>query len=146
VMPQADATGRGAGMLNVRRASLAAAPAATAPILRRGTGTGTLEGARGGAYATQNGVALVGERDIFGAAWNGSVWAAASANQTAWVGGRWLTHDMTGTCWCGSSYAGSTSTWSRSTWRESSWTRSSWSSGTWLRSSWSSAGWTNGGW
>ena len=34
------------------------------------TGTGTLDGARGGVYVTSNGIALTGQKDIFGKAFN----------------------------------------------------------------------------
>jgi serine protease AprX len=144
-MPLADAAGRGAGMIDVKRAH-ELVPLAYSQTFTRGTGTGSLEQARGAAYVTQNGVNLIGERDIFGTTWNGSTWASAANAETAWNGGRWLTHDMTGTCWCGSSFAGSSSTWSRSSWRETSWTRSSWRDAYWSRSSWRSGSWINGGW
>jgi len=144
-MPLADAAGRGAGLVNVKVAHELRVPY-FAQTFTRGSGVGSLERARGGSYATLNNIPLVGEMDIFGAPWTPSTWATASANESAWNGGRWLTHTLTGTCWCGSSFAGSSSTWTRSAWREASWTRSAWRDASWTRSAWRSGGWDNGGW
>ncbi len=144
-MPRADANGRGAGLIDVKRAHEVPVPGYSQSFAR-GSGVGSLEQARGGSYATLNSIPLVGEQDIFGAPWVGSTWARASAGESVWNGGRWLTHDLTGTCWCGSSFAGSSNTWTRSSWREASWTRSSWRDASWTRSSWRSGSWDNGGW
>src|SRR5262249_6339964 len=58
---------RGAGSLQVRQAELNKVPAkATQPLKLDGTGTGTLEGARGTAHVSDNGDELTGEQDIFG--------------------------------------------------------------------------------
>jgi len=107
------------------------------------TGTGTLEGARGSIHVADGTVQLTGENDIFGPI-STTAWAAASSNQTAWVGGTWMGHDMTGTTWT-TSPAGLTS-WTGRAWSGRAWSGRAWSGSTWSSISWQSAAWTAAHW
>ena len=98
-LPRADAAGQGAGELDVARAAPRRMDAAARP--RRGrasTGLGSLEAARGSVHIALDGVALVGEHDLFGA-FDTAAWARASAAGTAWAGGRWMGRALTGDGW-----------------------------------------------
>ena len=96
----------------------------------KGTGTGSVEAARGADHLTRDGVVLSGERDIFGLPVATSALAALEASGSSWSGGTW-----NGSSWSGSSWSGSS--WSGSSWSGSSWSGSSWSGGSWAGSSWS---------
>jgi serine protease AprX len=135
--------------------------------LPRGTGTGSLEAARGGAHLVLNGKTLAGERDIFGRAWDSTALAAAAAQGTAWSPDGWFngsnwtgagfaadTSNAAGLTWSGRTWSGSTwsgstwsgSTWSGSTWSGSTWSGSTWSSRTWSGSTWSGSTWSGSTW
>src|SRR4051812_43665338 len=93
----------GLGVPDVNKAIGAPLPSLTAATQAAtgATGTGTLEGARGSSHVSDGYAALTGEIDIFGRAWNGAVWAQASANRTAWSGG-----SRRGTGWAKPTWAG----------------------------------------
>ena len=115
----------------------------------RAAGTGSLDEARGTYRATIDGVAISGEFDIFGKAFDSAAMAKAMADGTAWVGGGWNGSSWTGSSWSGSSWSGSSwtgSSWSGSSWSGSSWTGSSWSGSSWSGSSWSGSSWTGSSW
>ncbi|HXA28733.1 MAG TPA: S8 family serine peptidase [Candidatus Angelobacter sp.] len=112
-------------------------------------GTGTLEGARGTAHVSIDGIALTGERDIFGRAWNSAAMARAEARGSTWSGGAWNGSTWSGSTWSGSTWSGSTwsgSTWSGSTWSGSTWSGSTWSGSTWSGSTWSGSTWSGSTW
>jgi serine protease AprX len=141
-LSQATARDRGAGLLNVFDANTALLPAAqTWP---KSSGLGTLEAARGTAHVDDNGANLTGEKDIFGKAWNPSVWAPASANGSAWTGGNWNGSTWAGGCWCGGSW--STSTWTSHSWSGDDWAGLTWSSHSWSAEGWDSHSWSGSGW
>jgi serine protease AprX len=145
---QADAAGRGSGLINVAAAASMVRPLIT-QTGTRSTGLGTLEGARGTQHVGDNGVDLTGEQDIFGKAWVPSIWAPASTAQTAWNGGAWNGSDWTGGCWCGSSWTAATwssRTWSGTTWSSRTWSSISWDSRTWSSRTWSGSQWTSRTW
>jgi len=148
-IPGADATGQGAGLINLRTASSIATPNVT-QSWPQATGTGSLEAARGSAHvSTPDGVELRGEQDIFGVAWDGSAWAPTSSNETSWSGGQWNGSTWSGSTWSGSTWSGSTwsgSTWSGSTWSGSTWSGSTWSGSTWSGSTWSGSTWSGSTW
>jgi serine protease AprX len=140
----------GAGLLDVSAAITTPAPAAP-QTFPRSTGVGSLESARGTTHLVDaTGVALTGEQDIFGQAFNSSRMALLEAFGMSWTGGIWNGSRWTGSSWTGSSWTASTwagsrwsgSSWSGSSWSGSRWSGSSWSDGGWSGSSWSSAGWT----
>ena len=155
---------RGAGMLNVD----AAHGGTSGPRLQQqpvGTGTGTLEGARGTAHVAIDGVPLTGERDVQGAAWDGKAWAARAAAATAWDGDRWNGNRWaggeawTGQTWVGQTWVGQTwtgqtwvgqtwvgQTWVGQTWVGQTWVGQTWVGQTWVNQDWGSGGWRSGRW
>lgn len=128
------------------------------------TGTGSLELARGSQHVVDNGVALIGEQDIFGqpfdatamaqleaaqsswsgGTWNGSTWSGSGWTGTVWDSHTWSSHTWSGTDW--SSHTWSSSTWSSSTWSGGDWSSHTWSGNTWSASTWSASTWSSGAW
>jgi serine protease AprX len=102
------------------------------------TGTGSIQAARGTSLVTLNGVALTGERDIFGPL-SSATWAAASKNQTAWQGGNWMGRPWTGAGW-------TTATGGQASWSGRTWSGRTWSGRTWSELAWSGATWTGRTW
>ena len=96
-----------------------------------GSGTGTLEAARGQDHLTRDGVILSGEQDIFGDPFDAGAMAKLEAAGSSWSGGIWNGSSWSGSSWSGSSWSGSS--WSGSSWSGSSWSGSSWSGNTWTR-------------
>ena len=150
-LPRVSSGTQGAGLIDVARAASASPPSRgqTAPS---GTGTGTLEGARGSGHVTLQGVTLTGERDIMGRTWRSSTMASEAASRSAWSsdgsfnGVRWTGSGYVqgSLSWAGSTWSGSTwsgSTWSGSTWSGSTWSGSTWSGSTWSGSTWSAITW-----
>ncbi len=80
----------GVGELVIAWVVTDALPAGTTQSFTPSSGAGTLESARGTSHVTLNGVALTGEKDIFGNAFSTANWAKASAAHTAWQGGTWM--------------------------------------------------------
>jgi serine protease AprX len=111
---------------------------------KRGTGVGTLDGARGSIHLIANGVTLAGEQDIFGNAWNSTAIASAEVTQTAWTGGTFNGSGWSGSGWSGSGWSGVT--WTGSGWSGSGWSGSGWSGNVWNGSGWSGSGWSGSGW
>jgi serine protease AprX len=142
-LPEADARGQGAGMIDLR----AALKAPTAPAEQTwapSTGTGSLEKARGGQHLVHDGVALKGERDIFGRRFRSASMASAASAGTSWTGGTWNRSAWTGSEWSGSEW--SASEWSGSSWSGSEWSASEWSASEWSGSSWSASEWSASEW
>jgi serine protease AprX len=112
-------------------------------------GGGSLEQARGTSHVSTGGVALTGEQDIFGHAWNSAAIAALENSASAWNGGVFNGSTWSGSTWSGSTWSGSTwsgSTWSGSTWSGSTWSGSTWSGSTWSGSTWSGSTWSGSTW
>ncbi|MEX2503345.1 MAG: S8 family serine peptidase [Egicoccus sp.] len=113
------AVATGAGMLDVDRASRVGVRGnGVAQTHEAGTGTGTLEGARGSMYLGEGEDALVGEQTILGD-FDAATWAPLSLAGRTWRGGTWLDQEWTDACWCGSSWTGRT--WRGLTWRGEDW-------------------------
>jgi serine protease AprX len=108
------------------------------------TGTGTLEGARGGVYVSDNGVNLTGEQDIFGQPFNAAKMATAQAAAGAWTGGVWNGSRWSGDSWTGNRWAAAS--WTGNDWAGSRWTGSRWTSMAWDGSRWSGTGWSGSRW
>ncbi|GAA2363274.1 S8 family serine peptidase [Dactylosporangium salmoneum] len=163
-MPNADALGRGAGELNIKKAFEAPTPTVT-QSWAASTGTGTLEASRGTAHVADptSGVMLTGEKDIMGKAWNGTTWAKAATAGTAWNGGTWNGSAWTGTTlgngstgkswaavnWSGTNWDGRTwsgRTWSGATWDGRTWSGRTWSGNTWSGRTWSGSYWSSSIW
>jgi serine protease AprX len=136
---------QGAGLIDVKQAAESVTPTAT-QTFPTSTGLGTLEAARGTSHVTdpENGTELVGEKDIFGKAWNGKTWADASWAGKSWVGGTWNGSAWTGTAWTGRSWA--STTWSGSSWTGRSWAGRSWAGNVWDGRSWAGSAWTGRSW
>ena len=153
----------GHGLADVA-AAMAAGP--TGPGVTRGgqswapgAGTGTLDGARGGAIVSDGAVPLTGQQDIFGrrfdsaamadlqaraAAWSGGTWNGARWTGDGWSAGRWTPADWTGTDWAGSRWR--SAIWTGMTWTGSRWRGSGWSDSSWAGSRWRTDVWSTGSW
>ncbi len=145
-LPHASTTAQGAGGLDLHDAYRMRTPSAgeAAQHWEESAGTGSLDGARGTQRLVQDGVALDGERDIFGNVWDGVSWSTGLWNGTSWSGGAWNGVSWSGSSWSGVSWSGSS--WSGSSWSGSSWSGSSWSGVSWSGSSWSGSSWSGSSW
>ena len=129
-LPGQAATEEGAGQINTLPAAFTTGGWNPAwQNFARSTGTGSLDASRGGVDVVSNGVALTGEQDIFGNAFNSTTMAAAEADGASWSGGTW-----NGASWSGASWSGA------------SWSGASWSGASWSGASWSGAGWSDSTW
>ena len=150
---------QGAGEINLGGLLTATPPTKYAHAFTASTGTGTLEDARGTDHVSMNGVALTGEKDIFGktfdsaamatleaagASWSGGTWNGSSWSGASWSGSSWSGASWSGMSWSGSSWSGMS--WSGNSWSGSSWSGSSWSGSSWSGSSWSGMSWSGGSW
>jgi serine protease AprX len=153
----------GAGIIDVAAArALLLAPALAGPATPHvwGQGTGTLEAARGSVHVEQSGVALTGEKDIFGRSWAARTWSSRAVAGTTWTAGAWngstwtgtgwtATGDWTAPAWTATSWAGnawSTRTWTVRTFTDGGWDGRSWVSDAWAGRRWVSASWASGSW
>ncbi len=150
----APVTSQGAGEINLPAAlnavrtgrigfaSLSSA-VQTAPV---STGSGTLEGARGGSDLTDpdNGAVLSGEVDIQGQPFVGASWDAASRAGTAWSGGSWNGATWTGSTWSSTGWA--SARWSDAAWDSARWSGAGWDSARWSGARWSGAYWDSARW
>lgn len=143
---------QGAGELDVA-AALATTPAWSTEV--QGTGTGSLETARGGVHLLDGGVALTGERDVLGGAWDSAVMARAAQSQWAWLndttfngndwtGAGWLDASAGSASWTGRRWAGQV--WTGRRWAGSSWTGESWAGKNWTSKTWTGQSWTGEDW
>lgn len=107
------------------------------------TGRGSFQLSRGTTTMVDSGVALSGERDIFGPL-NANTWAAASFFRRSWVGGKWMGRTMAGSGWTGTSWA--SRTWAPATWPGTSWSGKPWPSDDWSGRYWSGRYWSGGEW
>ena len=143
-LAHAPTEAQGSGEINVRKAidSHADGPAQS---FDRSTGLGTLEGARVGLHVVAaNGVALTGEQDIFGNAWDSAVIAQAELSGSAWTGGTFNGAAWSGAAWSGAAWSGAA--WSGVAWSGAAWSGSAWSGAAWSGAAWSSAAWSSASW
>ncbi|AEV85617.1 peptidase S8 and S53 subtilisin kexin sedolisin [Actinoplanes sp. SE50] len=144
----ADPIGGGAGQLDVAGAAAADVPR-TADVTQAwpaATGLGSLEASRGTAHVVDGvtGLALTGERDIFGMPWVPATWAATARIGRAWTGGTW-----NGAVWTGTGFVGSTwpvTTWTGRSWAGRSWAGSDWAGRSWAGGTWTGRSWAGGTW
>jgi subtilisin family serine protease len=134
---------QGEGMLNLKSALKASTPFAV-QTWAVSTGLGLLEAARGSAHVVDDGVALTGEKDIFGTAWDSKSWSQASWTGVSWLGGLFNSKSWSGDSWSGDSWAGKS--WSSASWSATSWAGREWSDPSWTSKSWSSKSWSTGPW
>jgi serine protease AprX len=149
-LPSEASIAKGKGLVAIDRAMTFATPTSGyAQTFEPSTGLGSLEASRGSQKLSENGIELKGEKDIFGKAFDTSVWAPLSASGSSWTGGDWMGSSWTGSSWTGSSWTGSSwtgSSWTGSSWTGSSWTGSSWTGSSWTGSSWTGSSWTGSSW
>jgi serine protease AprX len=139
----------GSGLLNVGAALVSPAGIDATQIFRPSAGIGSLEAARGTLHVVSNGVALTGERDIFGNRWNGPRVALAEEAGAAWNGGTFNGATWSGATWSGATWSGATwsgATWSGATWSGATWSGATWSGATWSGATWSGATWSGSEW
>jgi serine protease AprX len=125
---------------------------------RTGTGTGTLQGARGSTSVTLDHVTLTGEQDIFGKPWDSRRQATLTAERRAWTlstgsfnGSVWIgpgfrpdTTTVAGQTWNGRTWAGRT--WAGQTWSGQTWTGRTWAGQTWNGRTWAGPIWSGYSW
>jgi serine protease AprX len=140
----APAEAAGAGMLDIAKASKVGVRGKGAVQSHEpGTGTGSLELARGSMYLGEGDDALVGEATILGP-FDATTWARESLAGRTWRDGAWLDQEWTDGCWCADSWTGRT--WRGRTWREDSWAGRTWRSDLWDGRTWREAGWDGRTW
>ena len=160
-LPGQDVAAQGAGELDLAGAVDDPAPW-NVPMqsMAWGSGTGSLEKARGSFHVVADGVALSGEQDIMGSGWNplltsGGAWGGnwgvlwnlftlrldATFNGAVWIGDGYAADT---TSWAGRTWSGRT--WSGRTWSGRTWSGRTWSGRTWSGSTWSGTGWSSASW
>jgi serine protease AprX len=145
-------SGRKQGHGEVGLASMLTAGTPTATALWRflwSDGSGSLEASRGTEHVTADGVALSGEKDIFGAPFDSDAMARLEARGRSWSGGTWNGNSWSGSSWSGNSWSGNSwsgNSWSGNSWSGSSWSGNSWSGNSWSGSSWSGSSWSGSSW
>lgn len=157
--PTLTSVTRGSGLANAGGGALSAVLSVSVQTATASTGSGTLDGSRGGVYLVDNGVALTGQKDIFGqtfnsttmaasqvsaTAWSGGVWNGSRWTGDGWTGSRWTTADWTGNDWAGSRWTGSR--WTGMAWDGSRWTGSGWNGSRWTGTSWTGSRWSSATW
>jgi serine protease AprX len=150
-LPNTDAEGQGAGLINLKAAKDAATPGLTVgkQLFTPATGTGSLELARGSVHVSDGGVELNGETDIFGTSFDSTTWAALSLAGNTWSGGEWNGNTWSGNTWSGNTWSGNTwsgNTWSGHTWSGNTWSGNTWSGNTWSGNTWSGNTWSGNTW
>jgi serine protease AprX len=139
----ADPIVAGAGQINIARAAALSSPSTytSTQSFTAATGLGTLEGSRGAAHVVDGvtGIALSGEKDIFGKAWTPKTWTVAAKAGTAWSDGTW-----NGTVWTGAGFTGTS--WASKTWQITPWTALNWAGRSWADSTWAGRSWAAGTW
>lgn len=108
------------------------------------SGTGTIEGARGGTHLGQTAALLAGEQDVRGHALDTASWAIASRDGTSWIEGSWNGNRWAGTDWDDRtlepvSWDGAA--WNGQVWDEVAWHGWSWHGWSWHGWSWHSWSW-----
>jgi serine protease AprX len=135
---------RGNGTTNVRAAQTKPVNNSKQSADFFGTGTGSLEAARGSAHVDDGYGGLAGEVDVFGTPWNGAAWAAATRSGTVWNGGSWRGVNLTGPFWTNGTWP--TATWSRPDWNARTWRSDDWDARTWRDGSWTARTWRDDTW
>ena len=109
-----------------------------------GSGTGSLEKARGTFHVGSGTSELRGEVDIFGQEWRGYTWARQASGGYAWDRGSWHGKRMSGDAWLNGAWP--TVTWSSADWTGISWTSDAWTARTWQDGTWTARTWQDGAW
>ena len=145
----------GSGTTDLRRA-LGSVPKTVVDPAPWGAGTGSLEAARGNfhvvvADGTAAQVALQGEVDVFGQAWNGAAWARQSKDRKAWHDGEWRGATLTARGWTNT--GGVRKSWPAAVWNDTGavlasgdWTGRMWRDGDWAGRMWRDSAWSGRMW
>jgi serine protease AprX len=136
----------GTDLHKVYQQLLKLAPIPAAPASSWGTGTGSIEAARGDAHVGDGTTDLTGEVDVFGQPWVGSTWAKADSGRTVWKGGVWRGETLAGNAW--KDMGGGRKTWPTASWTQSGTTPTDaeWTSKLWVDDAWTSKLWRDGSW
>jgi serine protease AprX len=159
-LPRTTVTMDGSGKTDLKTAYqqlLKMAPIPAAPASSWGTGTGSLEAARGDSHVGDGDAVLTGEVDVFGQPWNGSTWATADAGKKVWHDGTWRGQTLTGkgwqdagggrkawptTSWTQAGVGATvTSDWTARMWRDNAWTARMWRDDDWSARMWRAESW-----
>jgi serine protease AprX len=138
---------QGAGMIDLKHAGAAPTPT-TVQSWPRATGTGSLELVRGTDHVAFDGVALVGEKTVFGS-WDGDSWRGNSWRGNSWRGSSWRDNSGRGSSSRGNSGRGNSergNSWTGNSWTGNSWTGNSWTGNSWTGNSWTGNSWTGNSW
>jgi serine protease AprX len=139
-MPQGDTIAQGAGQLDIKQAVETGAPSYR-QTWTVGSGTGTLEGARGTSHVADmdTGEELRGELDIMGQTWHGRAWADDTWAGRAWAGENWNGRAWAGRAWAGNNWAGRA--WAGRAWADAYWTGHAWAGRAWAGRAWAGRAW-----
>jgi serine protease AprX len=145
----------GSGTTDLRKA-LKAVPKTVADPAPWGTGTGSLEAARGHFHVTvgddsTGDTTLLGEVDVFGQAWNGATWAKQTTGRTAWHEGAWRGATLTAKGWKDTGAV--KKSWPTAVWNDTGavlasgdWTGRMWRDGDWAGRMWRDSAWAGRMW
>jgi serine protease AprX len=153
-------TMRGSGQTDLRKVFeqlLKLAPIPAPPASSWGTGTGSLEAARGSAHVAAGDAVLSGEVDVFGVPWDGAQWAKEDGSKHAWKEGTWRGETLTGKGWRSAGHgrrSWPTTTWTltaadgavASDWTAKMWRDDAWTAKMWRDDSWSAKMWREQSW
>src|SRR3954453_16982478 len=158
-LPRTSATMGGSGGTDLHKMYqqlLKVAPIRNSSSVSWGTGTGSLEAARGDSHVGDDTAVLSGEVDVFGQPWNGASWAKADAARQVWKGGNWRGQTLTGGGWKDVSGRKTwptrawtqtgvgvtvTSDWTARMWRDDAWTARMWRDNDWSARMWRDESW-----
>jgi serine protease AprX len=109
-----------------------------------GSGTGSLEKARGSFHVTSGASELRGEVDIFGRSWSGYTWSRQASGGSVWDYGNWRGQHLAGDAW--QNRAWPTATWPSADWTGAGWTSDAWTARSWQDGTWTARSWQDGAW
>jgi serine protease AprX len=145
----------GSGTTDLRKA-LRTVPRTVANPAPWGTGTGSLEAARGSFHVVAGDdatgeVVLQGEVDVFGQAWDGAAWARLTSDRKVWDRGSWRGITLTAPGWAGA--RGMPKSWPTAVWNDTGavlaagdWTGRMWRDGDWAGRMWRDGAWSGRMW
>jgi serine protease AprX len=135
-----DVTGAMANFVQVDKAAELLAKLGKAPYMEDNNlffgqgGKGSLEASRGVNHISSGGIALTGEKDIFGNPFSTANWSAGSWAGVNWTGANWTGANWTGANWTGANWTGAN--WTGANWTGANWTGANWTGSNWLGAFW----------
>ncbi|MDX6285846.1 MAG: serine protease AprX [Frankiales bacterium] len=135
----------GTGRLHLTRA-LTASAAAAPRQQPASSGTGSIEGSRGGVHvlAQCSGTTTVvtGEIDVRCEPWDSSAWVGTTWTGDSWTGTTWTSQAWTPATWTGTTWTGGE--WLGGAWQGgTAWTGTTWTGTTWTGTTWTGTTWTS---